>query len=71
LINEFDDQIDKRTKRLSITEYGKQIRNEVFKRLGEDSVYKLAIIDKEHKLNLLTTLEKLEEYHNDLYKNTK
>ena len=67
LIVESADPNDKRTKILSITEYGKEVRNEVFKRLGEDSVFKLSIIEKNDKLNLLETLQKLENYHNKIF----
>jgi len=71
MIEQFDDEIDKRSKRVKITEKGKV---EVFRLLPEmskiSSIISGNLTDSE-KLTLSYLLKKLDHFHNDIYLNEK
>lgn len=69
LVEEFSDDEDKRVKRVKLTEKGIAIRYEIFGKIQEDARLKLGNIDIEQKKQLLDILEKLEDFHLNIYEN--
>ena len=66
-IEEFDDEQDKRSRRVKITGKGKQMMFEVFKEMTTTSRIIAGNLNHEEKLYLLYYLNKLENLHKSIY----
>lgn len=66
-VEEFDDEQDKRSRRVKITEKGKQVMFEVFKEMTTTSHVISGNLSHEEKLYLLHYLNKLEQLHKTIY----
>lgn len=59
LVEEFDDEKDKRIKRVRLTEEGKKIQSLAFIKIGEECNFKFSDLERENKLLLLEILQEL------------
>lgn len=59
LVEEMEDDFDKRIKRVTLTKKGKDIQREAFKRIGEECYYKFDGLDFDSKKELLKILNVL------------
>ena len=61
LIEDFEDDYDKRVRRVRLTAKGHTVQTEAYKRLGEESNFKFGKLDRKNKENLLQVLRWLEQ----------
>ncbi|HAM99651.1 MAG TPA: hypothetical protein DCQ26_13670 [Marinilabiliales bacterium] len=66
-IEEFDDPIDKRSKRVRITTQGKAVMFQVFSEMEIVSAITTGNLDNNEKLHLLGSLKKLDHLHKNIY----
>lgn len=69
LIEEHDDENDKRSKRIGITEKGKQLMFNIFNKMDKVSGIITGNLSNDEKLFLLSYLKKLDHLHKDIYDN--
>lgn len=67
LVEEFDDAADKRTKRVQITNLGKQLMFKIFEEMDTVSEIITGNLENSEKLNLLSYLKKLDHLHKNIY----
>jgi DNA-binding MarR family transcriptional regulator len=63
VISQFDDQSDKRSKRVQITENGSQLLKEIFENMGDVSELIIHHLSAAERESLLTVLRKIETFH--------
>jgi MarR family transcriptional regulator, lower aerobic nicotinate degradation pathway regulator len=69
LIEQFDDENDKRSKRISLTEKGKGILFQSFEAMGKVGMIGAGNLTFSEKEQLMYLLKKLDNFHNDIYLN--
>ena len=69
LINQFDDEVDKRSQRVAITEEGKQAIFSILHRLEDVSTIMTGNLTELEKNSLNTILKKLDHFHFDIFIN--
>jgi DNA-binding MarR family transcriptional regulator len=71
LAAQFDDKLDKRSQRVSITPKGKKVLESVFQNMGVVSNLLVASISAEERSYLLTILQKLDSFHRSAFQVTR
>ena len=67
LINERNDENDKRSKRVFLTDKGKELFFATVKQLNKVALIVSGDLTKDEKKQLRTLLKKLEDFHNPIY----
>lgn len=71
LVEQFDDEEDKRSQRVKITEKGKSVVYSMLPEMQKLGEIVSGNLDETEKLTLLYLLKKLDHFHHDLYTKTK
>ena len=69
LIEQFDDETDKRSKRIFLTEKGKGVLFQSFEAMGKVGIIGSGNLAEREKTQLVYLLKKLDNFHNNIYLN--
>lgn len=69
ILSEIDDEKDKRVKRVQLTNEGIHLINTIDSKMKSLGKLLMGSLDNQEKLSLLPILQKLNDFHNELYRN--